>query len=94
MSHLAVMLLSLLAFSMLALAMERHQENLFGRLLAPATTRRLRLIGWSALALALLAAVQEQGWALGLVSFSGHTSLAAGLVLAALIVYEHRKTRR
>lgn len=64
----------------------------FGRRLALRTTRRLRLGGWSALA--LLATVEDQDWALGLVSYSGHTSLAAGLIFGALIANERRKALR
>jgi len=91
MNHLGIMLLSLLAFGALALAMDRHQRNVVGHRLAPSATRCLRWSGWGAFALALLLAVRSQGWGLGLVSFSGHTSLAAGLVYAALIVNERRK---
>ena len=91
MSHLTVQLLSLIAFGALALATDRQQRNVLGRRLSPAATRGLRLTGWSALALALLVAVRSQGWSVGLVSYSGHTSLAAGLVFAALIVNERRK---
>jgi hypothetical protein len=94
MNHLAVLLLSLLAFGALALAMNRHQQTVFGRRLATRITRCLRLGGWSVLALALLAAIRGQGWALGLVSYSGHTTLAAGLIYGALIVNERRKAAR
>lgn len=91
MNHLGMLLLSFFAFGALALAMDRHQRNVFGHRLAPGATRCLRLSSWSALALALLAAVGGQGWTLGLVSYSGHTSLAAGLVFAALIANERRR---
>lgn len=94
MNHLGVQLLALLAFGVLALAMERHQESVFGRLLARRSTRCLRLAGWLLLALALFVAIRGQGWGLGLVSYSGHTSLAAGLVLGVLIARERRGTRR
>lgn len=94
MTHLTVFLLSLLAFAALALAMERHQEGLFGHALSPWPTRWLRLAGWGMLALALFAAVRSQGWALGLVNYSGHTSLGAGLVFGALVVCERFKARR
>ena len=91
MNHLTVFVLCLLAFAALALAMERHQESLFGRALASGRTRSLRIAGWGALALALLVVVRAQGWALGLVSYSGHTSLAAGIVFSALLVYKRRR---
>ena len=94
MNHLLMLALALVAFGALALAMDRHQPTVFGRRLPPARTRWLRLAGWCGLALCLIVAVRSQGWALGLVSFSGHTSLAAGLVLAALIATERTKSSR
>ena len=92
MNHLAVLLLSLPAFGAPALATDRHQKIAFGRRLTSGMIRGLRLSGWSALVLVLFVAVREQGWALGLVSYSGHTSLAAGIIFWALIANERRKT--
>jgi hypothetical protein len=94
MTHLVVLLLSTLGFAALALAMERHQEDLFGHALATTTTRWLRMAGWAALGLALIVSVKAQGWGVGLVSFSGHTSLGAGLVFGALILFERMRSRR
>lgn len=91
MTHLLPFVLCLLSFAALALAMERHQSELFARALAPPVTRLLRVLGWAGLLLALALLVRAQGWAMGLVSYSGHTSLAAGLVFGALIVQERRK---
>ena len=90
MTHLLVFLLCIPAFTALALAMERHQMDLFSHPLASSTTRCLRVAGWSTLALALWVIVRYQGWALGLVSYSGHTSFGAGLVYGALILYGRR----
>lgn len=89
--HGLAFVLCLPGFAALALAMERHQEDLFGQVFAPSLTRRLRLAGWGALLLALGVLVGAQGWGLGLVSFSGHTSLAAGLVFVALLLQGRRK---
>jgi len=94
MTHLAAFLLSTLGFAALALAMARHQEDLFGRTLAVTATRWLRVAGWAALLLALVVIVKAQGWGVGLVSFSGHTSLGAGLVFGALVVIERTRPRR
>lgn len=94
MTHLAVFLLSTLGFAALALAMERHQEDLFGHALATTTIRWLRVAGWAALLLALVLIVKAQGWGVGLVSFSGHTSLGAGLVFGVLVVVERTRPRR
>ncbi|WP_233238246.1 DUF3325 domain-containing protein [Bordetella sp. LUAb4] len=91
MIHVLTLLISLAAFAALALAMDRHQEDLFGRALAPGVTRLLRILGWAGLLLALWVIVGRQGWALGLVSYSGCTSLAAGLVFLALIMHERRR---
>lgn len=84
--HAAALALCLLGFTALALASARPQDDLFGQALAADRTRALRLAGWATLVLALIALVRVQGWAMGLVSFSGHTSLAAGLVWGGLIV--------
>ena len=94
MTHLTAFLLSTLGFAALALAMERHQEDLFGHALATTATRWLRVAGWAALALALVVTVQAQGWSVGLVSYSGHTSLGAGIVFGALVVAERTRSRR
>ena len=94
MTHLAAFLFSTLGFAALALAMARHQEDLFGHALAMAATRWLRMAGVAALLLALVLIVKAQGWGVGLVSFSGHTSLGAGLVFGALVVIERTRPRR
>lgn len=87
MNHALALVLCLLSFGMLALAMERHQIDFYGRVLAVSTTRRMRTTGWLGLGLALSVLVQAQGWGMALVSFSGHTSLAAGLVCLAMIMH-------
>jgi hypothetical protein len=84
--HLLTLLICILAFAALALGMARHQEAVFGRELQASTARTLRSAGWCGLALALAIIVARQGWGLGLVSYSGHTSLAAGLVYVALVI--------
>ena len=86
MTHALVFTLSLAAFAALALAMERHQDDLFGRPLPARRTRALRVAGWAALLLALTVAVCSEGWGLGLVTLSGHTSLCAAIVCVALIL--------
>lgn len=93
MTHFIALLLCVAAFGALALAMERHQHDICGRVLAASTTRRLRTAGWIGLGLALCVLVQVQGWGMALVSFSGHASLAAGLVCAAMIVHARRRGR-
>ena len=92
--HLAIFVPSLLGFAALALAVERHQEDLFTHVLPVAATRALRCAGGLALLLSLTIAVHSQGWALGLVSYSGHTSLCAGLVFGGLIVWKRRAVAR
>ncbi len=94
MNHLGPLLLSLPAFGLLALAMIRHQEDLLGRALSPRQSRVLRGIGWLLLSLALALAIDAQGLALGLVSWAGHLSLAAGLVFLGLLILQRRSQRR
>lgn len=93
-SHAVVFALCLTGFTGIALAVERQQEELFGRALPAAVTRLLRIAGWIGLALAFAAAVRAQGWAFGSVAWFGHLSLAAGCVFGAMVVQVRRRTRR
>ncbi|MCD2513199.1 DUF3325 domain-containing protein [Comamonas endophytica] len=70
----------------LAAATERQQALWFGRLLSARSTRWLRATGWLLLLLCLAGAVRGWGWSFGLVAYTGHTSLAAGLVYLGLIL--------
>ncbi len=94
MMDLLAFLLCIGAFGALALAMERHQQAIFGVSLPRSRTRLLRAAGWLGLVLALWILVAHRGWALGLVHYSGQTSLAAGLVYGALIWRERRHAAR
>ncbi|MFH0301018.1 DUF3325 domain-containing protein [Bradyrhizobium sp. 31Argb] len=85
MSHLLSFALCLTGFTALAFATNRQQRDIFGRLLRPSTTYVHRMVSACALVFALGILVARQGWSLGLVMFSGHTSLAAGIVFCALI---------
>lgn len=86
MTHGLPLLICVVAFAFLALAMDRHQNTVFGRELSHGQARGFRLAGWCGLLLALRLVVRDEGWALGLVSYSGCTSLAAGIVYGMLIV--------
>ena len=85
MIHLLVSVLCLAGFAALAFATHRQQRDVFGKLLRLTTTYFLRMAGACALFLALGILVAEKGWSIGLVMFSGHTSIAAGIVFCALI---------
>ena len=85
MTHLLALALCLIGFIALALATRRQQRDLVGYSLPWTVTIALRLVGAGALLFALGLLVSWQGWGIGLVSFSGHTSLAAGLVYAVLV---------
>ena len=93
MSHLPPFVLCLAGFAALAFAMDRPQRDLIGRSLPMSATRALRIAGACALLLALGVLVAWQGWGLGLVMFSGHTSLTAGIVHCALIGYARGSVR-
>lgn len=93
MTHLLALALCLAGFIALALATRRQQRDLIGRSLSRVTTIALRMAGAGALVLALGILVAWQGWGLGLVMFSGHTSLAAGIVYATLVVYAGAQVR-
>jgi hypothetical protein len=85
MNHLPAFVLCLAGFTALAFAMRRQQRDIIGRPLRLTTTYALRVVGACALLLALGILIAGQGWSIGLVIFSGHTSMTAGIVLCGLI---------
>jgi uncharacterized membrane protein len=93
MNHLLAFVLCLAGFTALAFATRRQQRDIIGRPLRLATTYVLRVAGACALLFALGMLVARQGWGLGLVMFSGHTSITAGIVLCALIGYARTYAR-
>lgn len=94
MMHLLSLSICLAAFAALAMGTDRAQSDVLGRELPATTTRALRTAGWALLLASLALVVSLQGWSLGLVSYSGHTSFAAGTVFVALIVHQRRKDQR
>ena len=94
MNHLLALAFCLAGFTALAFATRRQQRDIFRRPLRPATTYVLRLVGACALSFALGILVAWQGWSLGLVIFSGHTTIAAGIVLCVLIGHARLHERR
>lgn len=87
MSHLVVQGLCLVAFAALALATRRQQRDLFGTVLRRSTTLAYRIAGAALLLLAFVALASGHGSSVGLVMFSGHTTLAAALTYCGLIAY-------
>jgi hypothetical protein len=86
MNHLLLAFgLCLAGFAALAFAVRRQQRDILGRTLRLTTTYVLRVAGACALLFALGILVAEKGWSIGLVIFSGHTSIAAGIVLCGLV---------
>lgn len=93
MIHVLSLLLCLAGFAALACATQRQQDELFDCSLPRRTTIWLRAAGAGVLLLALAALLAWRGWGLGLVMYSGYTSLAAGLVFCALLVHRRRRAR-
>lgn len=85
MRHLLPFVLCLAGFAGLALATERQQRTCFGGPLRAVTTYVLRAAGVSVLLFALGILITWQSAGLGLVTFSGLTSLTAGIVYCALL---------
>lgn len=92
--HLLLLATCTLALGLLALAMARHQQDLLDRLLHVHTTRALRSGGWTLLGLALGLALDQWGLSIGLVTWSGHLSLATGLVYLGRMIAGRRKASR
>ena len=85
MTHPFAFALCLAGFAALAFATRRQQRDIIGGPLRVITTYALRVVGACALLLALWILVARVGWSLGLVMFSGHTSLTAAIVYCVLI---------
>ena len=83
MIHAAVFILSLAGFAVLLLAMARHQQDWLGRKLAGKPRRRLRMAGFTLIALAFVASGAGFGWAYGTVLWCGWLTVAAVLVVTA-----------
>ncbi|MGO4156215.1 DUF3325 domain-containing protein [Cupriavidus sp. YAF13] len=85
---LTALALTYSGFTALSQTLDRHYADRHGRGAAPSPAARLRLqgLGWAALALALAACVQQQGWPMGSVSWIGTLTLGA-LVLVLLLSY-------
>jgi uncharacterized protein DUF3325 len=93
MSHLLALALCLAGFAALAFATRRQQRDVVGRSLRTETTYALRVFGTCALMFALAILVAWHGWSLGLVMFSGHTSIIAGVVYCSLLGYSRMYPR-
>ena len=87
-AHGLIFLPALTGFLCLALCMYRHQMDVFDREFSRHTVVLLRCAGWASLLISLFVAAHYMGWGFGLVAYSGHTSIAAGLVFSGLLLYE------
>lgn len=93
MNHLLAFSLCLAGCGALAMATRRQQRDIMGRSLRLTTTYLLRAFGACALLAALGLLVTSQGWGLGLVMFSGHSSIIAAVVYCALVAYGRIQSR-
>lgn len=87
MLHLLILALLLTAFACLALTSERHRPAAF-RKKYRGLALSIYLCAWLLLVLALMIAVQAIGWALGLVIWFGHASIAAAIVYCLLVFFQ------
>ncbi|WP_432787225.1 DUF3325 family protein [Oligella sp. MSHR50489EDL] len=70
--------------------MSRHQENLFGSSRSLLFTRCIRCVGWLILFFAVVVAIMNFGLPLGLIAYSGYTSLGAYLIFLMLLYIERK----
>ncbi|RTQ86057.1 MULTISPECIES: DUF3325 domain-containing protein [Stenotrophomonas] len=87
MIHVILFVLSLAAFGCLALTMERHQRDVLRRVLSMQAVQQLRAIGWALLVFTSVFAMRGLGVGFGLAALSGHTSVAAGVVVLAMVAH-------
>lgn len=87
MIHVILFVLSLAAFGCLALAMERHQRDVLRRTLSVQAIQQLRAVGWALLVFSAVFAMRGLGVGPGLAALSGHTSIAAGVMVLAMVAH-------
>lgn len=90
MIHVILFVLSLTAFGCLALAMERHQRDVLRRVLSAQAVQQLRAVGSALLVFSAVFAMRALGVGSGLAALSGHTSVAAGVVVLAMVAHGRR----
>lgn len=86
MIHMLAILLALSAFALLAMSMPRHQQDLVGRKLASAVSRRARVGGYALLLSVFVLDAFASGAAYGAVLWFGHLSIGAWGMVAWLCV--------
>jgi hypothetical protein len=87
MLHLLILTLLLPAFALFALTSERHRPAVF-RKKYRGLSLSIYLCAWLLLLLSLIIAGQAIGWALGMVIWFGHCSVAAACIYCALTVFQ------
>lgn len=92
MMQLLAFALSWIGFLALALSMERHYRQVWGR--APSASARLllRAAGAGGLGASLAACLADSGWTTGVLLWLGLLPVAS-LTIALLFAYRHRLTR-
>ncbi|MFT4254576.1 MAG: DUF3325 domain-containing protein [Caulobacter sp.] len=91
---LAVLFLGFCGFSVLALSLTRHQQEVLGLRVSPGRATRLRAGGAAALAMGLGLSLNAWGFGYGLVMALGLASIAAALVVGALSILRWRDGKR
>ena len=88
------LLLSAAGFAALALAMQRHHRDLFGRSPSPFRARALFIAGWVLLIAAMLPCIAASGWAVGLTLWFGTVSITGFIVALTMTLAARRKSRK
>lgn len=84
MIHIVCIALAAAGFALLAAAMDRHQKDLVGSKLPPASSRRLRMAGATMLVATLVIGTIGPGLAVGVIAWFGHLTAGAAIVLTWL----------
>ncbi|MGK2911716.1 MAG: DUF3325 domain-containing protein [Sphingobium sp.] len=78
------LMVAIIGFVCLCAAMTRHQKDVLGRKLTAQSTRRLRAAGGTFLICALAMDLTALGGGYGAVTWCGHLTVGAALVLTGL----------
>lgn len=93
MNHLAIALLCGLAMLCLALAMDKYQNDWWGKALSARFNKMSRSLGWLLVALSLVPVFTAPAFSLALVAWFGYMNAAAASVLLGMVVATRWRAR-
>jgi len=94
MTHIVALLLLVTALMMICASTAKHHKKVFPAGLDVGMRKKLKLAGWFVMLISYFFVIRRIGWGEGSVVWFGHVSLAAVLVITALLNIKIVQTKR